>query len=241
MTIGVDGCKSGWVAAIFQQDRIDLEVFSALDALWLQYRSVCSLLLIDMPIGFSPGGPDGRECDRLARRMLSPRRHSSIFTPPCRNALYTPKEEASDINFRYTGKKLSRQTINIMPKMQEVDRWMQHLSAEDQRRIRESHPEVAFTAMNAGIPLFHNKKKKEGRSERLGILKKYEPKINSVLKKAQSYIPRKVALTDDLIDALVLGLTAKIVVEDSAKALSLPESPPLDERGLSMEIFYPDF
>lgn len=239
ITIGVDGCKSGWVAAVNDASRdLQIEVFSELKELWEKYQSSCSLLLIDMPIGLVETGPEGRACDRLARRMLSPRRHSSIFTPPCRAALYVPEEQASEINYEHTRKKLSRQTINIMPKMREVDRWMRRLSVPVRQKIRESHPEVIFTAMNGGSPLIHNKKQPEGQEERLAILERYHPAIRPVLQKAQADILRKVALTDDLIDALVLGIAAKVAREQPQKSSSLPEIPPLDGEGLPMEIFY---
>ncbi|PHN03125.1 DUF429 domain-containing protein [Flavilitoribacter nigricans] len=238
MTIGIDGCKSGWVAALQQSGEIRLEVFPDLDQLWQQYGPTCTLLLIDMPIGVSDGGPEGRSCDRLARRMLSPRRHSSVFTPPCRQALYAPILEASAVNYQLTGKKLSRQTINIMPKMREVDQWLRNLPPTARQRIRESHPEVVFTALNSGTPLFFNKKSKEGQSERLNLLEQHHPGMQEILKEAQNRILRKTALTDDLIDALVLGIASKIATGSPDCGQSLPHPPPLDAEGLRMEIFY---
>ncbi len=238
MVIGVDGCKSGWIAAVLHNSHIALEVFPDMETLWHRYAAHCALLLIDMPIGFSDSGPEGRICDHLARRVLSPSRHSSIFTPPCRKALYVPEDQTSTVNFKYTGKKLSRQTINIMPKMREVDTWMRQLPKRDQQRIRESHPEVIFTAMNEGVPLFHNKKSKAGQVERIQLLEKFYPGVYEICNKSLSEIPRKVALADDLIDALVLGITAKMAVTHPEKQRSLPDLPIQDSEGLMMEIFY---
>lgn len=240
MVIGVDGCKSGWIAAVLHNSSIKLELFPNIEALWQRYASSCAQLLIDMPIGLSENGPEGRTCDRLARRMLSPRRHSSIFTPPCRNALYVPADQASAVNFKHTGKKLSRQTINIMPKMREVDTWMRQLPEKEQRRIRESHPEVIFTAMNNGVPLFHNKKTKAGQLERISLLEKFYPKISEVLKQNLIEIPRKTALPDDRIDALVLSIAAAIAFNTPEKCRTLPNPSPKDSEGLAMEIFYVD-
>ena len=43
-------------------------------------KSRTSVLLIDMPIGLSEGGREGRVCDQLGREALGPRR-SSFFQP----------------------------------------------------------------------------------------------------------------------------------------------------------------
>ena len=53
---------------------------------------------------------------------------SGSFDGISKLSLYAPVAEASDLNFNHTGKRLSRQTINIMPKMQEVDTWLQQIS-----------------------------------------------------------------------------------------------------------------
>lgn len=239
MIIGVDGCRRGWVAAIGTgRQEIHLELFPDLQALWGKYGPGCALLLIDMPIGLTDDGPEGRSCDRLARRMLSPRRHSSVFTPPCRPALYATEEEASETNFRYTGKKLSRQTINILPKMREVDQWLRHLPERARKKVRESHPEVVFTALDGGIPLWHNKKSRAGREERTRILKRFLPDAESLLATGRTGIARQAALEDDLIDALALGVAAKLAVAHPSTVQSLPVSPPRDSAGLPMEIFY---
>lgn len=238
MTIGADGCKSGWVAAIQQQGMIQLKIFPDIETLWQSHGGDCELLLIDMPIGLTDKGTEGRACDRLARRMLSPRRHSSIFTPPCRPALYAPQGQESAINFEHTGKKLSRQSINIMPKMREVDQWICRLPGKDHRRIFESHPEIIFTALNGGVPLFHNKKSKAGQLERIQLLESYRTGITKILEKELARIPRKEALPDDLIDALALGIAADIATRTPPCRRSLPPSAPLDKKGLKMEIFF---
>lgn len=239
LTIGVDGCKSGWIAGIATREQdVTLKLFSNLEILWEQYGQRCALLLIDMPIGMIDGGAEGRVCDRLARRMLSPRRHSSIFTPPCRPALYAAEGQASAVNFHHTGKKLSRQTINIMPKMREVDQWIRQLPLPHRQNIRESHPEVIFTALNGGAPAMHNKKNAEGQAERLAILERYQPGCHKVFREARAGILRKNALTDDLIDALALVITAQLAGRYPEKQHRLPATPERDGADLPMEIFY---
>ena len=237
MVLGVDGCRQGWVAAIIEEHRpIRLERFDDLSSLWAQYGHPCRLMLVDIPIGLIAEGAEGRECDRHARRLLSPLRHSSIFTPPCRSALYAG--DPSEINFQLTGKKLSRQTINILPKIRETDLWLRSLPQWERAIIKESHPELVFATLNGGRPLLNNKKKASGRTERIDLLQRYLPEAAAILAEARSHIPAKAAQPDDLTDALVLALAAKRAAERPELARSLPDDPSLDKEGLPMQIFY---
>jgi predicted RNase H-like nuclease len=238
--LGIDGCRAGWVAASIHlpSGKVEITLFFTMEQVWNTFGPSCALALIDMPIGLIDHGPEGRSCDRLARRLLSPYRHSSIFTPPCRAALYAPTDQASEVNFERTGKRLSRQTINIMPKMREVDQWLRSLPASDRDRIRESHPEILFTALNEGRPLMSNKKQASGKAERLALLPPHLADVNTILSSARQNIPSKDAAWDDLIDALVLSLAARIALQTPEKGRSLPEIPVFDGEGLPMAIFY---
>ena len=53
----------------------------------------------------------------------------------------------------------------------DIDGYMNaHRNDENIKEIREVHPEVCFTALNAGQPMQHNKKKPEGAAERSALL-----------------------------------------------------------------------
>lgn len=239
VVIGVDGCKSGWIAAVMDRRRaVKLEHFDQVDTLWEQYRTSCALLLIDMPIGLVDQGPDGRECDQQARKLLSPYRHSSIFTPPCRAAVYASQAEASSLNYSYTGKKLSLQTLNILPKIQETDRWQRRLRQEDRCKIKESHPEVVFAALHGGHALQYHKKRAAGKAERISLIKEYLPQLDQVLITARQKINSKMAEADDLLDAIVLALAGDLALRRPEIARSMPAFPPEDGEGLPMQIFY---
>jgi predicted RNase H-like nuclease len=102
------------------------------------------------------------------------------------------------------GKKISKQTWYILPKVREVDALLrQHRSV----MLRESHPEVVFKALNKQS-LSHSKKTIEGREERLAILNHYCPEWISVLTDAIEQTKRSMAQPDDLIDAFALMLIA---------------------------------
>lgn len=238
--LGIDGCRSGWIVAAINltTGKVQLNLFPSIADLWSTYHTSCQLALIDIPIGLVDAGANGRSCDQLARRMLSPHRHSSIFTPPCRAALYTSPEQASAVNFQYTGKRLSMQTINIMPKMREVDECLLQLPATDRARIKESHPEVVFCALNHDRPMVHNKKKATGRLERINHLKEIRTDIDEILKNSRSNIPAKDAAMDDLIDALALAFVAEIVETQPGRMRQLPEQPQHDSEQLPIHILY---
>lgn len=78
-----------------------------------------ALLAIDIPIGLLDGT---RACDTAARKLLGQPRGSSVFPSPCRAAIQVASYgDACDANELRTGRKLSRQTWGIAPKIKQVD------------------------------------------------------------------------------------------------------------------------
>jgi len=70
MFVGADGCKKGWFA-VQLADVLEwkVEVFEDIEALWTKYHNA-AIILIDIPIGLKDEGPDERECDVVARKIL---------------------------------------------------------------------------------------------------------------------------------------------------------------------------
>lgn len=227
--IGIDGCKAGWAAWMLEAGIPKLLICPTLDEL-LQNTGAEGHWLIDMPIGFStPDQPD-RLCDKGARVILKDRR-SSVFTVPCRDAVYSDTYElACEKNVEHLGKKFSKQTWGIVPKMREVDRFVQDQSGIV---VRESHPEVVFACL-AGKPMSFNKKAIEGREERLSVLKHYAPEWLDCLLAEMGRVPRKVAELDDLIDAFVL----LVIATKWDELVSIPQNGSTTESGLTREIVY---
>ena len=62
-------------------------------------------------------------------------------------------------------------------------------------------------------------------------------KIFQISTKYGAEFPRKSLAKDDILDALVLAVTAAY---PSKSMLTLPENPPTDARQLAMEIVYPE-
>ncbi len=186
------------------------------------------LLGLDMPIGLPDCGP--RLCDLEARRRLGFPRGSSVFPAPIRSLLGAGSyQEACELRFLADGRKISRQTWAILPKIRSVDTLLR-ADPELPDKIREVHPEVCFSIL-AGRPLEHGKKTKQGREERLRLL---ESVFGDCV---HSAIADRRALgcpLDDLLDAFVACWTAERIY--CGQAITLPRDPPRDSTGLRMEI-----
>ena len=233
MFVGVDGCRAGWLAVGLESESSwQVNVFPDVYSLWDHHRQA-SLILIDIPIGLKTNGSAERHCDPIVRKLLGPRR-SSVFPAPCRAAIYASSyQEACDINQRLTGKRLSVENWNIIPKIREMD----CLLSDDttaRGRIREIHPEFCFWGL-AGRPMRHAKKRSEGLSERTQLLKSIYPQTADIIAHALSTYRRKDVARDDILDALSAAVTGLMGGQD---LVSIPQDPEFDERGLRMEMVY---
>lgn len=170
--VGADGCRAGWVTFCLKDDnKWEPRVFTDASALLHAY-SDADLILMDVPIGLREKGVEERCCDKWARQVLGPPRAAGVFPVPCRSAVYKETYEvASMCNHNLTGRRLSKQSWAIVPKIREVDRLLADKTAF-RRVIREVHPEVCFWALAGGHPMKYSKKKEEGFQERIEILKK---------------------------------------------------------------------
>lgn len=168
--IGVDGCKAGWFyVGINCRGECGFGVFRILAELWRANKEN-TLILCDIPIGLPSKNNPSRKCDTLARKLLSPLRHSSVFTPPCRETLSAKSyAEACRINDAVLGKKLAIMAWNITGKIREADNLLLE-NPPARNRLHESHPEVCFCMLNGGDPMAYYKKKPEGQQERLELL-----------------------------------------------------------------------
>ena len=234
---GLDGCRAGWFFILLEQDgdAVDFGVVDCVTSLF-QQQSI-SRLWLDMPLGFSDD-VEGRACEKAARKMLTTNgisRAASVFNPPSRKALYCQTyEQANALNKQVVGKGLSKQAWFIVPKMRELDGFLQR-RPDLKDCVNECHPEVAFTALNALVPMRCNKKTPEGYAERLAILRRYYPTAECIINDALALYPRKVLMRDDVVDAFVVAISAKF----SATEFSyLPEQPQYDELGICMRMVY---
>ena len=88
--------------------------------------------------------------DDEARKELGPKA-SSVFPIPCRDAVYADGEDAQkQENIRTLGKSLAKQSIAIIPKIRELDTFLNN-HPEYKNKILESHPEVDFARLNGTV------------------------------------------------------------------------------------------
>jgi len=235
--VGLDWASKGWFGVILRDDGWETDFFPSVWSVW-KYHSDATRILIDIPIGLPSRETGRRACDVKAKDVLD-RRHRSVFYAPVREAVYeTNIETAKDINER-AGFSIQNQAWGIVPRIREVDEFLDTCpGARD--RVRETHPEVCFRALKAE-PLTHGKGSEDGREERLAVIREADPTLGAAYEHVReeygtpSYAPL-VGSMDDALDAIVAGLTAR---RDEGELATLPQSPPVDRRGLPMEIVYP--
>ena len=202
--LGVDGCRQGWFAAWQEGDQTCGTIYPSVQALCLDHPDAVRCL-IDIPIGLK------QDSDRLLEtsvRQALGNRKSSVFPVPCHPAAYANTyTEASAINRRQIGKGLSKQAWYICPRIRDVD---ELLGAEPSYRsiIGECHPELAFKCLN-GTPLEASKKTEAGQLQRRQIIERYLPDLTGFIDQMLSQFPRRDLQLDDILDALILTVTAK--------------------------------
>ena len=236
--VGVDGCRSGWVAAALDttkaNDTLAVTVYPDFKSLLASHADAAQIW-IDIPIGLPFGGVPRRACDVQARRLLGARA-SSVFSPPCRAAVYAPDYTAARaLNRSELGCSFSIQAWGICRKIAEVD---QCFAADDalMQRVHEAHPELSFARLNRSQALVHNKKTAAGAAERRALLAAHHPLAIDCADQAMANTARKDVQADDILDALVLAIRASANLRE--------QSPPLaagsqrDACNLPMEIYY---
>lgn len=229
--IGVDGCRNGWVVAILDHGELRLERYDSVASLVERYSSF-DAFLIDMAIGLR-NNTDQIRPDEAAKKELG-KKASSVFPIPSRAAVYAEGEDAQkQENVRTLGKSLAKQSVAIIPKIRELDEFLNDYP-EYKNRILESHPEVVFARLN-GSAVMSRKKEFLGFSERVSILAEYlkEKNLWEMLDRAKELGCNP----DDLMDAACLAVAGALHAHGQAE--TLPETPEQDEKGLLMKLTVP--
>ncbi len=133
-----------------------------------------------------------------------------------------------------TGEGLSQQAASISRGIVKVENLLRN--GGDEEILVKGHPEVCFRAFN-GESLTHSKKTAPGVGERFSAISgvpEYRDGDWRTLARALGDEDHTVQL-DDLLDALVLAPTARA---DDVKLQTLPLEPPVDARGLPMQMVY---
>lgn len=222
--IGVDGARGGWVEAEFERSTGQCSLRFAetiAGAARRLRRQDVAAVVVDMPIGLS--GDGNRPVDALARAHLGPRR-ATFFPTPLRIVLECETwEEANERSRELSGRGLSKQSWNLLPKIAEVDvEWTQDL----RELLLEGHPESSFAQM-AGAPLASKKSTVDGERDRVDLLAAHlTPEVSTLL----ANVPRSWRV--DAIDALALAWTA----DRTAAGLAIRLGGELDPLGRPMQL-----
>ena len=200
----------------------------------MNYGQAEPLILIDIPIGLKKGGYRERLSDIGARGILKARK-SSIFPVPCREAVYAENyEKACEINKKLTGKSISRQVWNIIPKIRDVDAFLAKNEVLKEK-VKETSPEVCFQAFT-GSPMKYPKKSQKGFSERMKALKSICLDADKITDSALSRYRRKEVSKDDILDALAAAITAKMGQRYGFQYV--PDEPEKDSEGLNIQMVF---
>ncbi|WP_229686520.1 DUF429 domain-containing protein [Longimycelium tulufanense] len=216
----MDGTRGGWVVAVVAGPRHVRWHVLPTAAEVMAVTTDCAAVGVDIPMGLAEQG--ARTCDLLAARRLGAAR-SSVFPAPVRAVLGQPGyAEACEAARAATGKAISRQAWNLVPKIAD---WERSLSPQDQDRVVEVHPESSFRAMAPAVA-FAGKRTTRGIGQRLAALRRFVDS-GTVL----AGIPPGPGL-GDAVDALAAAWSAARWRDGTAEVLG----DEVDPRGLRMRI-----
>ena len=230
LTLGIDGCRAGWlyVARNIENGECNAGILPRIDGL-LALDPAPVAVAIDIPIGLTDSGP--RLCDLEARKVLGRPRSSSVFPAPVRRILGAATyAEACAVGRAVDGRAINRETWNIIPKIREVDKFLR-AHPEYRGMTHETHPELCFWRWNGSKGMSHAKKTPMGRAEREELVVSV---FGAGVEAAREGLPRGGWAGDDLLDAFATLWTAIRIL--AGTHVTLPTPPPVDRRGLRMEI-----
>ncbi len=242
--VGANLMRGGWFAVRIDDDLVKpakADCFPHVESLMDAWGDT-SRVLLGVPIGLPDTQRPARRVDREARHLLGAPRNSSVFPVPSRETVEAFRsgqarthEALSEVNHRVLGKRLSRQSVALLPKIAEVDEYLS-ADAGARPRIREAHRELCFWGLSGRRPMSHAKTTPEGAAERLGVLSDYLPWarefFHNLRRGRRRQLPHPVVL-----DALASALTAAGHPRLSGLR-SFPTEPEVDARGLSMEMVH---
>ncbi|MYA19632.1 MAG: DUF429 domain-containing protein [Chloroflexi bacterium] len=232
VAVGLDGCPSGWIAAVVEGGRLAAVEHVQCARAALEAYPDAGAFAFDIPIGLSPNGK--RDSDIAAREFLG-ERANSVFWSPLRavidvdaSAFATHREayaEARRVSMRASGggQSLSSQSFMLVPKIREVA----EVAADP--RVYEAHPEVSFAELAGGRAL-PSKKTWDGLMQRRALLSAAGLVIPDPVGEAS-----RRGAADDIVDAVACAWTAARIARGEAR--SLPD-PPQRLEGREVAIWY---
>jgi predicted RNase H-like nuclease len=225
--IGIDGCKAGWIAAkALENKSISFQIIKNLNDNYLKEGNL-SHIGIDIPLQLSHSG---KRLAEIEARALLRNRACTIFSPPTLNALRAKNYiDACDVNFKECGKRISKQSWNLFPKIKEAQEFLQNNSIS-KLGIFEVHPELSFMAMNDMSLIKASKKTDIGREIRIKLVKKFFPNFSFEL--VRNKYKKTQVLDDDILDSISVLWSTQRIVDNIAKFV------PRDHKKTNMRIYF---
>lgn len=233
--VGVDGSPDGWFSVAYGDGYRSSGLYGSIEGIWEDYGDEAETILVDVPIGMREESAKTRPCDREARDVLGHPRSSSVFAVPVRDAVYEDSyEDAKRVQEERTEGSIGRQTWNISGKIKELDEFFLEEAPEARGRVRESHPEVCFWALNDGGAMEYSKTQQPAGAfwERVDVLEDADGDVLGRIREAGTGLCAEVS-NDDIVDAFALALTASPLTGE-LRTLGGEKDP----NGLPMEMVY---
>ncbi len=185
---------------------------------------------IDMPIGLAQDGH--RPADDAARSLLG-RRRSTLFPTPARTVLDAVDFSDALVRSRaVSGKGISIQAWNLLPKIREVDQWV---TPEHVERVFEVHPELAFARLARNVVPADPKRSSAGRAVRLALLDERLGLGSTAVAHLQHQRPGPGMGLDDVLDAVAVACSCERLLSGNGVVLGGGER---DQRGLTMRVCF---
>lgn len=225
---GADGCRAGWILVEREgTGELRARVCNSVSALRDSSRDF-AVLAVDIPIGLMDDGP--RECDVLARRLLT-QRGSSVFPAPVRSVLEAVSyADACERSMAACGKRLSRQTWALVARIKDMDTAVRTDTAF-RSIVYEIHPELSFYFWNLSVPLSSSKRTGLGFVERLKLSENH---YGSAFTRLRGEVSTRDVADDDLLDAIAALWTAERIAQGSASRV--PDHDAFDTFGIPMQM-----
>ena len=242
--VGVDGCVGGWLGVgLDNGEGHEVKGFMEFADLVAYFSDAC-LILVDMPIGLNPDAQHPkRPCDTQARTILRclGGKTGSVFPSPNRRLAGAARRgevkwmEKVGVVCAHTQNRVgsdwgavTSQTFSIASATGEVDDVINASGIVNRPTIREIHPEVCFRLLGVKREIQHKKTTPKGICQRKNVLRHYEPLTDKIFDKASAKFRNRSAVgDDDILDALVGAVTAKLGCQNTGYALHrLPRREP---------------
>ncbi len=140
------------------------------------------------------------------------------------------------INYKATGRKLSKQTWAILPKIREVDELLRS-DSKARDKLAEVHPELLFWSLSSQQAMQHNKKMRQGLCDRFHVLERWYTSVRDLHDDALARYRRKDVAGDDVVDAMAAAVTGLV---SNGSLREIPTYHPVDSQGLPMRMVIPD-